>query len=64
MSDRLYSARVSTFRKEGTRCHLSMLTLEVYAKDEDEVRAVIAEEYEGEEVTIDRIEEIHEDTRP
>jgi hypothetical protein len=55
MTEKLYEARVSTFRKEGTRCHLSMQTCEVYAEDEDELRATIAEEFEGEEVTIDQI---------
>lgn len=61
MADRLYKASVSTFRKEGTRCHLSMMTLEVYAENEDEARAVIAEEYEDEEVTVHKIEEADDD---
>lgn len=62
MTDRLYKASVSTFRKEGRRCHLSLLTLEVCAENEDEVRAAIAEEYEGEEVTVNKIEEIEDPT--
>lgn len=59
--DRLYRARVSTFRKEGTMCHLSMHTAEVYAKGEDDLRAILAEEFDGEEITIDQIEVV-EDT--
>lgn len=61
-TDKLYKARVSTFRKEGTMCHLSMFTVEVYAKDEDDFRAALAEEFDGEEITIDQIEEVPEDT--
>lgn len=46
--------RYSSTKKEGTRISCSMLTAEVYASDEAEVRMIMGEEAPG--MTIDKIE--------
>lgn len=63
-NERLYKARASTVSKIGTRISMSMYSVEVYATDEADLRAKIAEEFGDESVTVDQIEEVLDEEDP